>query len=423
MKIRDALQLVEEFVIFTDNNRKAFQYEKGDPVLDEIFNIIAYTYLSHTCLDIIFDQGHTSKVFHIEDRDGFSYVEELLVEDIIDAINRFKDILSCNELCMVLRSLRLDTLLRAINTNVNGKYQSVLSSNTRNILIKHILKMEDWASQTYENEKISFVLGIDLYSDEKSTTKISDLYNDAMLKVLSSGVNTILVCNRDGEVLKYEKLEDCGSIDNIPLVYSRIACWSKNRLAIGLSTVGEIFVFFDQTFLYLKRSSKWYPASSSPLLNKMDESLGYNREMRIALINTCYDISFRRCGACIGIVNEDCPLVYEIDKYRISATPRARFFRQILGNRKFQEIDREARVELAAIDGATVIDKEGNIIALGAILKINSSRMANRTTGGRSVAARQLAEYGIGIKISVDGSIEAWKQNRAGALEKFIEVL
>lgn len=422
MTVGEALRLISEFVIFTDYNREIFEYDRNHPALGYKIDSLDYKRASLNRYIFTFDSCDTGSDFYMESHTGFSYAEELLVDNVISSINKFINVLSYNELYLILKSIRLDTLLQAVCKVIDGKRFCMIDADTRKLLIRHIMKMDDWSCQTYENEPISFSLGIDLCTNETSDVKISDLYNDAMLKALSSGKNTIIVCNKRGEILKYEKLAKSYR-DNTPLAWGTIAEWSKWGIAVSLTSDREILVFYDQAFLYIKRVGKWYPANSSPLYYRMLEAAGYNKEMKTALINTCYDASFRRCGACIGIVDDDCPLIYNIDKYRTSNTPRALFFRQIMGNKKFQEIDREIRQELVGIDGATILDKEGNVLAIGAILKIETSGFQRRTTGGRSVAAQQLAQYGIGIKISVDGSIEAWKKNAAGLLEKFLEVI
>ena len=67
---------------------------------------------------------------------------------------------------------------------------------------------------------------------------------------------------------------------------------------------------------------------------------------------------------------------------------------------------RKLRAELLSIDGATLIFDDGNVFAVGAILKVPGGS----TSGGRKAAAMTLAEHGIGIKVSNDGHITAWSR-------------
>ena len=58
------------------------------------------------------------------------------------------------------------------------------------------------------------------------------------------------------------------------------------------------------------------------------------------------------------------------------------------------------------MDGATILDYQGNVIAAGAIVKVG----AGSEGGGRLAAAKALSKYGLAIKISSDGGIRGFKQ-------------
>jgi hypothetical protein len=76
--------------------------------------------------------------------------------------------------------------------------------------------------------------------------------------------------------------------------------------------------------------------------------------------------------------------------------------------RKFHELDRRLRQELVAIDGATVLSHEGDLLAVGAILKIEGGS----ASGGRLAAAKTLSSLGVGIKVSQDGGITGYRLNQ-----------
>ena len=82
----------------------------------------------------------------------------------------------------------------------------------------------------------------------------------------------------------------------------------------------------------------------------------------------------------------------------------------IVKNKTFQELPRLLRMELVAIDGATLICASGKILSIGAILRLNNSSTTT-TSGGRTLAAMSLATYGLGIKISNDGYIKVFSKN------------
>ena len=87
---------------------------------------------------------------------------------------------------------------------------------------------------------------------------------------------------------------------------------------------------------------------------------------------------------------------------------KAKSMRKIIAGRKFQELDRKLLEELVSVDGATVVDYDGTIIAVGAILKIE----AGSSGGGRLAAAKSLARYGVTIKISQDGELIGFEYDK-----------
>ena len=89
---------------------------------------------------------------------------------------------------------------------------------------------------------------------------------------------------------------------------------------------------------------------------------------------------------------------------------------KIINGKKFHELDRRLRAELLGIDGATILDFEGNILCIGAIVEIE----AGSSGGGRLAAARTLAKYGVSMKVSMDSTITCYgydvKKNKVRAL-------
>lgn len=62
---------------------------------------------------------------------------------------------------------------------------------------------------------------------------------------------------------------------------------------------------------------------------------------------------------------------FKEDDLRTSVKMRSSVFNRIIAGRTFQELPRTLRAELAAIDGSFIIDSSGNILAIGAIVRLN----------------------------------------------------
>lgn len=60
------------------------------------------------------------------------------------------------------------------------------------------------------------------------------------------------------------------------------------------------------------------------------------------------------------------------------------------------------------MDGAAILNFDGSIISFGAIIQNDSGSYG----GGRGAAAKKLSKYGFAIKISTDGYVEVYINER-----------
>ena len=92
-----------------------------------------------------------------------------------------------------------------------------------------------------------------------------------------------------------------------------------------------------------------------------------------------------------------------------SESRKARCFVSLIAERKFFELPRRLRQELAALDGALILDTDGRVMAVGAIVRVAPSSIGG---GGRLAAARTLAAFGLAYCISCDGRVQGFTKNR-----------
>jgi DNA integrity scanning protein DisA with diadenylate cyclase activity len=142
------------------------------------------------------------------------------------------------------------------------------------------------------------------------------------------------------------------------------------------------------------------------------------RVLRTAIYQSCLDASFARTGACIGLLRHDHIGLFRTDgrvnsSDSLDSSPeqseKARAAKAIIGASKFQELNRLVRKDILSLDGATVLSSNGSFLAAGAILRLTEVETQNQ--GGRAAAAKTLAPYGLGIKVSQDGTITAFQLN------------
>ena len=140
-----------------------------------------------------------------------------------------------------------------------------------------------------------------------------------------------------------------------------------------------------------------------------------SQAVRTAVLETSLDVSFARSGGCIGIVTSahqermESRVVVNIDDHLEPAiSVKAAVLERSIDGRRFQDLDRRLRQELVAIDGAMVLNHHGDILAVGAILKIPGGSSG----GGRLAAAKALSTLGLGIKVSQDGGIRCYHDGK-----------
>jgi hypothetical protein len=167
-----------------------------------------------------------------------------------------------------------------------------------------------------------------------------------------------------------------------PMRHAHIAEWTSEhqaRIAMTLNRLGEILIFRERELIFARRAGHWHYLTHDPVISQM---------------NVPRDIPLRQA------IYDDLPNSQSI---------KSRSLRKIIRGTSFSNLDRKLRQELAAIDGATIISHTGDILAVGAILKVPGGSAGG---GGRLAAAKALAAYGLGIKVSQDGSITGYRRDK-----------
>lgn len=278
------------------------------------------------------------------------------------------------------------------------------------ILLEAVDQLAAWSSRLYEGHPITCALGF-VPNDNTQTVLLRDAWKFDFSAVLTNGHDTILSVNHGGHVLGHESLAFPDPVPSFaPYRVAPLASWAQNgRMAVALNRTGEILVLQDQKLLFARRSGFWHfltPEAVVTQLGRPDDPA-----VRTAVLETALDVSFARSGGCIGIVisahqNQWKQIVVSADDHLSPATSiKANVLSRAIAGRKFQDLDRRLRQELVSIDGATVINHHGEILAVGAILTIPGGSSG----GGRLAAAKALSKYGLGIKISQDGGIRCYQ--------------
>lgn len=325
-----------------------------------------------------------------------------------------------------------------------------------------LTELSSWGQRTYEGNHTSFgfIISNKKAKESNDNLSIKNFLRKDFSALLSDGTDTFMEISSNGYLLNYLSNTKINNEELfVPFDYLKVAnLCTGSKIGVCLLADGDILLFKEKALIFARRSGYWVCFTHQVIIDKLADRVADGEEIRRALYLSALDTSFKKCGGCVvhvsnndrynvlkhinaaDVLIEDCynhimeesksksffAELTEESKY----TPYNEFIKQdkcaktanlikIIKGRKFHELNRKLRQELIGIDGATIIDADGSIIAVGAIIKID----AGSTGGGRLAAAKVLSNYGISIKISNDGSIQGFRTDRSKLRAKPIFVI
>lgn len=288
--------------------------------------------------------------------------------------------------------------------------KAIAPSTAEKTLLGAIDQLALWATRLYEGKPVTAALGF-VPSASGGAPTFEEICQTDFSAVISNGFDTLLAFDIQGSLIGHEAITHPTSAPSFaPYRQGPVAQWAKDgRIALTLNRLGEILVFKDQKLLFARRSGKWHFLTHEPVLMQMGGP--QNQDVRRSVYESLLDVSFARTGACVGLVTSAHwmdwrQVVAPDDHLDAKGTPKTKAIARMLDGKPFQNIERRLRQELLAIDGATLLDHDGNVLAVGAILKIPGGS----TGGGRLAAAKTLSKFGVGVKVSQDGSILGFRR-------------
>ena len=325
------------------------------------------------------------------------------------------------------------------------------------VLLGVIKELDGFARKTYEGQRIRFGIILNEYNSCPNASEniyYKNLFKKDFFAVLSNGMQSCVELDKDGYLLGhvlFEKLKFFPTISHYD--YSGVAKYCNDkRVGIILQESGEILLLKNREIMYCKKRGVWCSYYHDEIIQLLSNRTSHTtKDIRKSLYFTALDCSFAGTGGCLVCVNKDRvldalthidindiidPNYFELKKKQLLDDSKTLFgigrekiveenttfdefintnhliksacFKQCIAGRKFHELTRKFRQELTGVDGATIIDYEGNIIAIGAIVQIK----AGSTGGGRLAATKELAKYGVAIKISADGIMQAFVKEK-----------
>ena len=331
--------------------------------------------------------------------------------------------------------------------------ESIADGEAANTVLSVIAGMEKWATRTYEGSKISLGVMVNFgVNSEDKLVHCNDILNNDFFALFTNGTSSFVEFDGRGYMIGYVALKNPRHVATVaPYKFSKVAkvCNDK-RVGIVLTEMGDILVFYARQLMFARRNGNWCVYCHDEIIRLLQNNVSYTAKIiRKSIYNTALDCSFAYNGACVVYLNNDTTsdALMHIDapdivseqhfnlKKQIELEEAGKLYnlgnaksiidqfsmdyrefleshnytktmtmRKIIAGRKIFELDRKLVEEMTSVDGATIIDHDGTIIAVGAIVKID----AGSDGGGRLAAAKTMAKYGVAIKVSQDGIMQGF---------------
>ena len=293
------------------------------------------------------------------------------------------------------------------------------------------------ALSSYESHAISsgvLALGTDVPHDRHQTAR---LYGQPLTAVksfyrLCDGLRTVFLIGEDGLLL--DIIDIARRAREIhPMVAVTSPCASAYRqhaastlgtrdTCIVLSPSHEIKVFAEGAHVFTFRNAEWHLLDTEAKYVHWLQAVG-SRPIAEKLFQCALDMADARQGALLVVLRDAGSagaLVAPGDRLDAAARARGdsdltrRPLHYLLRGRSLADIDDSVLMALASLDGATVVDTDGRLIAAGAILMHPHGDGGDAwvSEGARTTAAQAAGRFGSVLKVSTDGMITCYDGRR-----------
>jgi hypothetical protein len=292
------------------------------------------------------------------------------------------------------------------------------------------------ALSSYENRAISsgvLILGPGSAGTAPAPSAVE--YSQALTGIKSffrlvDGLQTSFLVSHEGRLLDIVDVSQwsaahCGT-DALPApcpsAYEAHACATLRggHVCVVLSPSHEIKVFAEGAQMLSFRHGHWHLLDLAAKFELWADAVG-ERLLAKRIFHTALELSDARQGALFVIVREPATAVPELvslaDRVDLAdaaperphnTPPTRRDLLDLLTERSVTALEPSVLGALASLDGATVVDRAGQLIAAGAILRqhtVGSHGGDIIVEGARTTAALAASRFGPVLKVSEDGAL------------------
>jgi len=357
-------------------------------------------------------------LYKIIREENFSEIELKMIGKAIDIVSKILNKEMNSLMYNGIIENTFDQLIISEFIEFNSRFNSP-NKHSANFVDNILKSLSYWRNKTYEGKSISLGIIISTKNAYEELDIFNSLCNDYFAPI-TDGMNSFIRIDMNGNLIGYEQYNSFNNDSILPYRFSSIDKLREEKIII-LTRLGDILLISDGKLRYAKKDKQWIQYNSEKIIKRLTATIEISDiKLKEAIYQTCIDISFAKTGCVIGVIESKKKFNIEnlvddsITKQKIYIDKNNSLLK-LINKRKFQELERELRKEIASIDGCIALDNEGNVLCVGTIIRIDGGSLG----GGRTAASIAISRYGIGIKVSTDGYIQLF---RKGNIESVLRI-
>jgi hypothetical protein len=188
------------------------------------------------------------------------------------------------------------------------------------------------------------------------------------------------------------------------------------HICLVLTPAGEIRIFAEGAQAFRFSNGKWWLSDMEPKYRAWEQAVG-DAKLAARLFQIALDMAEDRHGGLFIVLDEREAIhrILEPEGALDQETPAPQQrFDYLVRNKRLLDIEASLIKGLARIDGAVVVDSDGEVMAFGAIIRSSATPAAATVSaeGGRTTAAILASQFGKALKISEDGIVAFYRNGR-----------
>ncbi len=280
---------------------------------------------------------------------------------------------------------------------------------------------------TYENLRVStgailMGSGEDPHHNRPESPRWALPYNRSLLSIktfnrLCDGLKTVCLVNREGMLADLVDVSQfCAAFRDQTLPAPSpdryrahsLATLYGGHICLVLTPNGEIKVFANGVQVFHFLEGRWHLTDITEKYHQFHEAVGDPRRAE-RLFTAALNLAEQRRGGLFVMLDrpESARALVApqdlLDRSPSGSSGKAQLHYLLCG-KSVLDLELSVLQSIARVDGAIVTDRNGRLLAFGAILQ-NSEEPVAALEGGRTTAAVHASRFGLALKISEDGLV------------------